>query len=265
MNRGDWEDVLAVVRWLDARAPTVGGTVSLTRQGKRATLWLDHIEARNAISTAMMGDLATHLGQLLFEDVPTTLVLRSRHAGAFCAGGNLKQVGPYLSQPDAGARMCRAMQQLLNVMLDGPWVSVAVVEGAAVGGGAELCTATDFRLMTPEAVVAFRQVALGVAAGWGGAGRLVRHVGRSQALAWLAGARTLTVQEMREAGFCTQTCDVEGVETALDAMLSPFERLDPGAVAAAKRQVVAGERGDLSAERAAFLSVWGGPGHRVGR
>ena len=69
-------------------------------------------------------------------------------------------------------------------------VSVAIVDGPAVGGGAELTTATDHRVFGPGAWLSFRQAALGVAAGWGGAvplwcgevAKAVQHINQGGAL-----------------------------------------------------------------------------------
>ena len=80
------------------------------------------------------------------------------------------------------------------------------LQGLAVGGGAELTTATDFRLVTPRARVAWVQVSgdqseafnhttdqsqarMGVAPGWGGARRLVNIVGRQRALELMLSCR----------------------------------------------------------------------------
>ncbi len=54
-----------------------------------------------------------------------------------------------------------------------PLISVACL-GNALGGGAELATAADFRIMVPGAKVQFVQARMGVSAGWGGTSRLVR-------------------------------------------------------------------------------------------
>ena len=70
-----------------------------------------------------------------------------------------------------------------------------------MGGGAELATACDLRLVTERTKVQFVQLKLGVTTGWGGLTRLVKMVGRQQALQLLCGMRPLDASEALRVGF----------------------------------------------------------------
>ena len=59
---------------------------------------------------------------------------------------------------------------------------MAVVRGRAIGGGAELTTATDLRVFSPDASLSFVQSKMGLSTGWGGGSRLTSIVGRAKAL-----------------------------------------------------------------------------------
>ncbi|KAG7273241.1 hypothetical protein CRUP_001337 [Coryphaenoides rupestris] len=72
-----------------------------------------------------------------------------------------------------GMKMCMFMQDALTRLLRLPLVSVALVEGRALGGGAELTTACDFRLVTRDSRIQFVHKHMGLVPGWGGAARLV--------------------------------------------------------------------------------------------
>ena len=61
-------------------------------------------------------------------------------------------------------------------------LTVTLLCGRALGGGAELTTATDVRLVTNNGEVTFVQGKMGLAPGWGGATRLVHTVGYRRAL-----------------------------------------------------------------------------------
>ena len=74
-------------------------------------------------------------------------------------------------------------------------ITVALVRGHAIGGGAELATACDFRLMEADARIGFVQSTMGVAPGWGGGTRLVRLLGRKKALELMISARVLPAVE----------------------------------------------------------------------
>ena len=77
---------------------------------------------------------------------------------------------------------------------------MAVVEGGAIGGGAELATACDFRIMHNTAKIHFKHILLGLTPGWGGGARLTRIVGRQVALRMMAGAVPVQAEEARRIG-----------------------------------------------------------------
>lgn len=237
-----------------AAAPERPGRVRLKRGERVDALVVDNPTARNALTVQMMVDLADAVIELRTR--PTAwLVLRSSAPGMFCAGGHLGDVRAALASAAAGERMCLAMSAVLDGLLALPQTSVAVVDGPAVGGGAELATAADLRLVTPSGWLQFRQAALGVATGWGGAARLTSLLGRRTAV------RLLTLGERvgPERALALGLADLEGQAADVERMLpgSP-----PAAVRASKAQVLAAVGGEGAGRQAAlFGSVWAGPAH----
>lgn len=117
----------------------------------------------------------------------------SRSSAAFCAGLDFSLAKQVVNTPAQGALMCAMMTAALNRLRCLDIVSVALVHGPALGGGAELATACDFRLMTdsPSSKIGFVHGRLGASPGWGGGARLVQIVGRSRALRMLGTAQVL--------------------------------------------------------------------------
>lgn len=239
------------------------GRITLTLDGTAADLRIEHPEARGALTVSMMVDLAEAVGRLRDWE-GALVVLSSTDRRAFCAGGHLGEVNEAVDTPEAAIRMATAMATVLDTLLDLPVVSVAAVDGVALGGGAELLTACDFRVAGPQARIHFVQARLGIAPGWGAASRLVRLVGRRTALRLLSSARPMTAGEAQAVGVVDHRCDGPAREGAL-AWLEDLRSLSPEAARAIKRQVAAAspsER-DPTAEAAAFAAVWGGPAHRA--
>lgn len=238
------------------------GEVRLEFDGPVAHLRVDNPGARSAMSVSMMVELADAILALSVW-AGALVVVTSTDPRSFCSGGHLGQVTRAVNSPDGARTMARAMSAVLDGLLDLPIVSVAAIDGVALGGGAELATATDFRVASPEARIHFAHARLGIAPGWGGAGRLVRFVGRRAALRILTSARPLAPGEAAELGLVDHRCDGPAVEGAL-AWLDDLPTLAPEAVRAVKRQVVAAgpARGaGAEAEVEAFAEVWGGPAH----
>jgi ethylmalonyl-CoA/methylmalonyl-CoA decarboxylase len=251
-------DALARLRVGHDRLP---GEVRLETAGEVAELLIDNPGARGALTLGMMKDLAVAVATL--ERWPGAAVLVRSTPGAFCAGGHLGEVRARLTGPEEGRAMALAMGVVLDALLGLPQVVVAAIDGPAVGGGAELATAVDHRVLSPRAWIEFRQAALGVGAGWGGIRRLVQHVAPPIALRWVTTARRVEP----EAGLAVGFVDVVDDDPIAGArrLLEPVLALPPSGVRACKRQLALARRplGDREADVDAFTQVWGGPAHRA--
>ena len=109
-------------------------------------------------------------------------LILSGDGGHFCAGLDFELAKGELSTPENGELMSMLMTDNLNRLRSLPLLSVAAVDGAGFGGGAELATACDWRVMAADARLRFVQAKMGATTGWGGSARLVELVGRRQAL-----------------------------------------------------------------------------------
>jgi len=243
---------------LAAGAEPRPGLVRLELAGVVAELIIDNPDARGALTVPMMAELARAVRTLQGWDGAVVLIYGT-DPRALCSGGHLDDVRSALLSAEAGHRMAVAMGQVLNALRDLPAVSVVVLRGAALGGGAELTTAADFRIWESTASLRFAQVALGVSTGWGGAGRLVTLVGRRQATRLLCFGPAVGADEALRLGLADQVVDGDGLAAAR-AFVAPILKRSIAAVRAAKRAVVAGE--DLQAQADAFATVWAGPAHR---
>src|SRR5690606_36148444 len=112
--------------------------------------------------------------------------------------------------------------------------------------------------LAPEARIHFVHARLGIAPGWGGAGRLVRLLGRTAALRILIQAEPLGAEEARGLGLADVVA-ADPVAAAEALLTGPV----PEALRALKRQVLAAERGDAAEDAEAIASVWGGPAHEA--
>tara|TARA_R110002111_G_scaffold121676_11_gene185475 strand:+ start:1011 stop:3236 length:2226 start_codon:yes stop_codon:yes gene_type:complete len=90
------------------------------------------------------------------------------------------------SEEDLVANNLRA-NAIFSAAEDLPFPTVTAINGIALGGGFEMCLATDYRVMAPKAKVGLPEVKLGIFPGFGGTVRLSRLVGVDNAVEWICG------------------------------------------------------------------------------
>lgn len=148
-------------------------------------------------------------------------------------------------------------------------IFLSIIRIGALGGGAELTTSCDYRLMcneiNPTTVIGFVHAKMGMVPAWGSIGRLISIVGRRKALDILLESRLMRAAEALDAGL------VDGTVTALtDAVewLSRKVKHDVNVVKATKRTWQCYD-GGLDWRTAAlmeckiFAPLWSGPAHQL--
>jgi len=255
--------------------------LELDEKTRIATVTLNHPEKRNALSGAMMMDLglATHELSVWRSGLGVVLKGAGKH---FCSGPNLNLV-KNISNPLDGLLMATYMHSVSTQFYRLPMVTVALVHGNAVGGGADLTTACDFRLLHPDARIGFVQSEMGVSPGWGGGARLVRLVGRSKALKILASGKVLRAGEAQAIGLADEVLDdgndsssdsnssssSDSSSSSHDAAVEFISKLvgskDTDVVRTVKMISTVAEEESmkqaLEVERTLFSKIWGGKPH----
>ena len=243
--------------WSPAELPRGGGRVVCELGARTALLVLDQPEVHNAVSPGMMLDLDAAVRQL--EGWSGAAVVVTGAGGkAFCSGGDLRVVREHLVEPGVGRGMSAWMTGVLDRLSALPAVVIAAVEGAALGGGAELLTAADLVVCARTARIGFVHAALGVSPGWGGGRRLRRRIGAQRALRMLALAERHDGEGAAALGVVDVVVDPGRALAEAQRLAMRLAGHPEGAVAAAKRIATTG---DARVEADAFETLWGGPGH----
>lgn len=162
---------------------------------------------RNAISGRMMNQFAgivDHITTLQETDNSLVgLIIRGTGTEAFCAGADLNLAKEVVNTPVKGGLMSAFMTDALNRLRQSNLISVCCLNGPALGGGAELATTADFRIMPADekVFIQFVHAKIGASPGWGGARRLTNIVGRKHAIKLCAGSAQVRSAEAHEIGF----------------------------------------------------------------
>jgi 3-hydroxyacyl-CoA dehydrogenase/enoyl-CoA hydratase/carnithine racemase len=161
----------------------------------------------NVLTGQVLGDLAATLDDLGRGPAPRGLILRSGRPGSFFAGADLDRLERLRTLPQAEIEsLCQAGKRLF-ARLSATWPTVAVIDGACLGGGLELALACDLRVVTnePHTQLGLPEVKLGLLPGWGGTVRLPRLIGPGPAVEFVAAGEPVdgpTAERMGLADAC---------------------------------------------------------------
>ncbi len=144
--------------------------------GPVAHITLNRPERRNALSMQLSDELIAALEWV--RDSRTLKILVIDGAGeTFCAGDDITEMGLW---GDANQIMRRvgSYQRMADTLEALDKITIAAVDGYAVGGGLEITMACDFVIATRRAMWGMPEVDVGITPGWGGTTRLARLIGR---------------------------------------------------------------------------------------
>jgi enoyl-CoA hydratase len=161
-----------------------------------AVLTIDRAHVRNAISVETMEQLDSALDA---AEGAKALVIKGAGDRAFISGGDLKELSSIRTEEEAAAMAWR-MRAVCDRLAGFPGPVIAVLNGHALGGGAEVAVAADIRLAADDIKIGFNQVALEIMPAWGGAERLAELVGKSRALLLAGTGAVLDAAEAERIG-----------------------------------------------------------------
>lgn len=156
----------------------------------------------NTLNQAVQGEFENILAEL--EKTPNLqgLIFCSAKPGIFIAGADLRE----LVSVKPGDQMARALT-LRGLNFIGrfeklPCPTVALIDGATMGGGTELALAMDYRLAgsNPKCEIGLPETKIGIIPGWGGTQRLPRVIGPSLAAEMICSGEPVKAQRAREIG-----------------------------------------------------------------
>ncbi|MFM1859174.1 MAG: hypothetical protein RL133_674 [Pseudomonadota bacterium] len=172
-----------------------------------AHLILDTPErSMNVIDQAFLDDLHAHATTIRDDASIVGAIVRSAKS-AFVAGADLTTMERNLDSMDQDSvevafdkffSLSKAIREIERLQKP----VVALIDGAAMGGGFELCLGCHRRIMSdnPRAVVGLPEVQVGLLPGGGGTQRLIRMLGITTALPWLLEGKSAGAEAALKAG-----------------------------------------------------------------
>ncbi len=151
-------------------------TVRLEIDGQLATMTLDRPEKLNSLTVPMLDQLEAAADRIDRDREVRVAILTGTGPKAFCAGADIAAWGA-LEPLDMWRRWIRDGHRVFDRLARLRQPLIAVVNGAALGGGLELAATADLRVAEAHAMLGLPEVRIGAVPGWSGTQRLVRRAG----------------------------------------------------------------------------------------
>ena len=144
-----------------------------------AFVTLNRPEVFNALSMKLSDELVAAIEMVRESTVVKFLVIKGA-GDNFCVGDDITEM-PMWGDANSVMRRARYYQNMANQLEELDKITIAAVDGYAVGGGLEITMACDFVIATERARWGMPEVDVGITPGWGGTTRLARLIGRRMA------------------------------------------------------------------------------------
>jgi enoyl-CoA hydratase/carnithine racemase len=187
--------------------------VRLTVDGRVASLTLNRPDKKNPLTFESYAEIA-HIFRAAVKDKAVKVFVISGEGGNFCSGGDVFEIiGPLIEMDTVGLlEFTRMTGEAVKAMRQCPQPIVAAIDGVCAGAGAILAMASDMRLGTPKAKVAFLFNRVGLAGcDMGACAILPRIIGQGRASELLYTGRVMGGEEAERWGFFNRLAAPESV------------------------------------------------------
>lgn len=228
-------------------------------------------QSKNALGMALGLEILDKI-KLLKKDLKSScraLVITAKSFRSDCgqkiwiSGGNLKELAGYTRQQakeyiELYSRIGRSFAELEIPV-------ICMIDGAAIGGGAELALWADLRAMSEDSSLDFKQSRIGLGPGYGGCGRLVQLVGLALAQRYLLLGRRLDAKEAKEANFVhfIYKSNKNSAADCLNQLIGQIKETSPIGNKIQKCMLsLFSDTDNLHREQQLFLSYWQNTDHK---
>lgn len=240
--------------------------LSLEISGHIATLWLDRVEARNAMGRDLWADLPRAAEEVAANKDVRVLIIAAR-GPHFTVGLDLKQMGGTLagggegkSHAQKSATMFQAvlsMQHAINVFEALEIPVIAAVHGYCIGGGIDFITAADMRFASSDAVFSVREAKVAIVADLGTLQRLPRLVSPGHVAELAFTGKDIDAARAERIGLVNEVVEGSAEEVYQKALEVAHEIAENSPlVVAGTKKVLAYNDGHTVEEGLKFVAAW---------
>ena len=187
----------------------------------------------NSISISMLRDLHKVLNDINLDEIRAVVFASSQKH--FCAGADLKERSGFSKKETLG--FLDSLNDLYFKIESLEIPTIAVVNGACLGGGLELALSCDFRIGLDDSVYSFPETSIGIIPGAGGTQRMTSLVGLSKAMEWIFTADKYSCDRALADGVIDYLVSSDKIDIFLNDFVSSIVKNAPIALRAAKNSI----------------------------
>ena len=209
--------------------------LTLEVDGAIAVLSINRPKALNALNSETLEELDAVLTDIEANDTIKVVILTGAGDKSFVAGADISEMVNFTAAEGRafGMRAASPFFKLQNMRQ----VTIAAVNGFALGGGCEICMACDIRIASDNAVFGQPEVGLGIIPGFGGTQRLARLVGMGRAKEIIFTASNIKADEAYRIGLVNKVVPQEELMATAQKMAGKIARNASYAVSIAKAAI----------------------------
>ncbi|MFH2056911.1 MAG: enoyl-CoA hydratase-related protein [bacterium] len=212
--------------------------------GAVGKITIDRPKALNALNSETLSELSMAFSDFENGGEVRVCIVTGGGEKAFVAGADIGELKTY---DMAGAKeFAENGHELFAMIENSPIVTIAAVNGFALGGGCELAMACDIRIASEKAKFGQPEVGLGIIPGFGGTQRLPRLVGKGRAKELIFTGRIIEAEEAMRIGLADAICPPDKIGEAAEALAGSIAGKGPQAIQFAKSAINTGLDLDLA-------------------
>lgn len=214
-------------------------------------LTINRPDKLNALNKQVLDDLGDAFDFIEKADHIRLTIITGAGEKAFVAGADIKELSTLEKQ--SGEQTSASGQSLFNRIEQFSKPVIALVNGYALGGGAELAMACHIRVGTENAVFGLPEVSLGLIPGYGGTQRLPQLVGKGKAMEMILTGKQINAEEAQKSGLLNVVHNTGNAIEKTKELASQILKNSPQALTASISAINAGFRTNGFAKEATLF------------
>lgn len=214
----------------------MSNTIQFQQDGPIGTLTLNRPKI-NSLNTEMITEFRAKIKEI--SDLPgLQVVILTGEGIAFCGGADIEEMKGHDETSITG--FAGNGQSLCEELEEMPQVTIAAINGFALGGGMEVALACDLRIASEKAKLGLPEVTLGLIPGFGGTQRMARLIGTGRAKELIFTGGMIKPDRALELGILNGVCAPEELMDQARELAGQITKNGPRAVRMAKETINTG-------------------------